>query len=81
VLLARLAQLHAHVDEARCEALAVAVDDLADRGRAVLEQVGTKVRDDAVLDKKRATGIETRGWVEQPRVEIGDPLAAHGSLL
>lgn len=72
VLLARLAQLDPHVDQAGAQALAAAVDDL-DIGR---ERIGPDVRaeigDLFTRGDQASRLIKAAGRVEQAGVEVGN---------
>ena len=71
VLLAGLADLHAHVDQAGRQAGAAAVDPLRAFRDAVGEEAGPEIGDLAVLGEQAAGRIEAAGRVEQAGVDVG----------
>src|SRR3546814_11445381 len=71
VRLPGLAELHAHVDQARRQAGAAAVDALHAFRHALLEKVGAEIGDPAVLGEQGAGRVEAAGRVEQAGVHVG----------
>lgn len=78
VFLARLAQLHAHVDEAGSETKPVAVHHFDAPGHAVGEQVWTEFGDRFAIGEQGATGVQAARRIQQPGIHIGD--AGGGAL-
>jgi hypothetical protein len=76
VLLARLAELHAHVDEAGRQDFAAAIHALAIERRRVLEQGGAEIANEAALGDERALDVGARGGIDNTGVDIGDGAAA-----
>src|SRR6185503_12303025 len=76
VLLAGLAQLHAHVDEAGRQDLAAAIDALAIEGRRVLEEGRAEIADQAALGDESALDVGAGGGIDNTGVDIDDGAAA-----
>ena len=72
VLFARLAQLHAHVDEARRQAAPAAVDRLHALGRTADEQARADIDDPLAFDEQSPRRVQPGAGIQQPRVQIGD---------
>src|SRR5690606_13835771 len=76
VLLAGIAQLHAHVDQAWRQAAAAAIDDLDAVRHAVGEQARPEIGDLRALRQQRPRHVEPAIRIEQTRIDVGDARAA-----
>ncbi len=72
VLLARLAQLHAHIDETGRQHMAVAILDLGIVRRVGARHLRTGRDDDAILHQDSAGLVAVAGGVDQPRIDEGE---------
>ena len=71
VLVAGLAEVHVHVDEAGCHAVAAAIDRGDPLRHAVGEEFRPEVGDRAVLREQRTGAVEPAFRVQQAGVDVG----------